>query len=42
MKLKGELTKEQGYKILERAHEKCFILKSLNPNIEIENIVEII
>jgi putative redox protein len=42
VKLKGNLTEEEGYKVLERAHDKCFILKSLNPNIEIENNIELI
>ena len=41
VELKGELSEEEGYKVLERAHEKCFILKSLNPNIEIENKIEV-
>jgi len=41
VKFKGDLTKEEAQKVLEKAHEKCFILHSLNPNIEIENIIQI-
>jgi len=41
VKFKGLLNEEQAHRVLEKAHEKCFVLHSLNPNIEIENIVEI-
>lgn len=41
VKFKGKLTKDQAQEILEAAHEKCFILHSLNPNIKIENIIKI-
>lgn len=41
-KFKGNLTMEQATIVLEKSHEKCFILHSLNPNIGIENLIEIV
>lgn len=41
-KLKGDLTMEEATTVLEKSHEKCFILYSLNPNIEIETLIEIV
>lgn len=34
---KGELNEEQAAEIIEKSHEKCFILHSLNSNIAIES-----
>jgi putative redox protein len=42
VKIKGDLNKSQGEAIVKKAHDKCFILKSLNPNIEIISIIEMI
>lgn len=41
VKFKGNLTRSQAQEILEKSHENCFVLHSLNPNIRIENIIEI-
>lgn len=41
VKFVGLLTMEEANVILEKAHEKCFVLKSLNPNIIINNFIEI-
>lgn len=42
VKIKGDLSQSQGEIIVKNAHDKCFILKSLNPDIEIINIIEIL
>jgi putative redox protein len=39
--LYGDLSEEAAEAVVEKAHEKCFILKSLNPNITIENKINI-
>jgi putative redox protein len=41
VKFVGAMSKKEAAAILESAHDKCFILKSLNPNIKINNFIEI-
>lgn len=41
VKFVGNLNSTEANAILEKAHEKCFVLKSLNPNIKINNFIEI-
>lgn len=38
---KGNMSEDQAEEILKRSHEKCFVLTSLNPNIEIESTIEV-
>lgn len=40
-KFVGAMSMEEATAVLESAHDKCFILKSLNPNIKINNFIEI-
>lgn len=35
----GEMSEAEGMALVEKAHDRCFILKSLNPNIEIRTKV---
>jgi len=37
----GDLTKEKAEEILEKSHQRCFILHSLDPSITIENDIVI-
>ncbi|MBF7097554.1 OsmC family protein [Alkalibacter mobilis] len=42
VKLKGDMTELEANEILKKSHEKCFVLHSLNPNIQIENSITIV